>query len=426
MIKYRVAVAMVATLLLAGAAGGDPIIDALIQRADHGDIQAQRELGLRYRDARGVARDMTQAAHWTKLAADAGDAEAIDDLGYMYMRGWGVPLDSQKAVACFQQVAQKTSAGAFDLGECLFGNQGIAQDLSKAVDCWKRAAELKTDGKAVLGAEHVAMAYYTGEGAPADRAQALAWCAKAIELGSAEGYILRGELEFTAGDVEAAKADWAKAAARNAADPATLHETAGGAEMLQLLPYRLQRVSPGKFAFVDYGHLHEGWNNCGSTTCAAVLRFQGAHVGQYDVKRMCPGSPVGTGTDWAELIHAAHTLGMNWKLTTFDPDDAGLAAGEKFVRSQLEADRPVIIDITIFDSRLPGGWGGHTLAIVGYIADGDQYILRDPAYKSPGLRVVTSAELGKMWRSRYYSAQATGKWTRPAIDVGDCRHASPN
>ena len=47
-----------------------PTVDELVERAEHGDAQALFELGNRYADADGVARDNVLAYMWFELAAE--------------------------------------------------------------------------------------------------------------------------------------------------------------------------------------------------------------------------------------------------------------------------------------------------------------------------------------------------------------------
>jgi hypothetical protein len=139
-----------------------------------------------------------------------------------------------------------------------------------------------------------------------------------------------------------------------------------------------------------------------------LAKFQGDKATQYDIKRLCPASPIATGTDWSDLIAAAGKLGHKWKLITFPNDDDGFAKATAMLRTELDAGRPVGIDFTH-----PSG-AGHTLTVAGYNAAEDVYVLRDPAHPSPGLRVMDAGELSRFWHSRGYSRVATER-RRPAI-----------
>jgi TPR repeat protein len=62
-----------------GAEGkhADSTVDALAQRASHGDADANYRLGLRYLAGDGVARDFIEAFAHIRLAAEAGHPRAI-------------------------------------------------------------------------------------------------------------------------------------------------------------------------------------------------------------------------------------------------------------------------------------------------------------------------------------------------------------
>jgi hypothetical protein len=55
--------------------------------ADQGDAPAQNDLGLMYRDGRGVPQDYAEALTWYRLAADQGNAGAQNSLGVLYQNG---------------------------------------------------------------------------------------------------------------------------------------------------------------------------------------------------------------------------------------------------------------------------------------------------------------------------------------------------
>ena len=158
------------------------------------------------------------------------------------------------------------------------------------------------------------------------------------------------------------------------------------------------------------------YNNCGATSSTMLARFQGATPGAWDFKRLCP-SPVGTGTDWGDLMAAAEKIGLHWKLVSFPPDDDGFQKGTTFLRSELDAGRPVVIDFKFTGPEFPGGEAGHTLDVAGYIPSEDLYILRNPAIATPGLELMTADDLKRYWRSDHYGALSHGVLSRPAIAI---------
>ncbi len=185
---------------------------------------------------------------------------------------------------------------------------------------------------------------------------------------------------------------------------------------MKLIEYRQRKSEPGKFAFVQMPHIQQGYNNCGSTACAIFARFHGSKIGGWDYKKLCP-SPLGTGTDWGHLLDASAKIGQKWKLVTYTPDDDGFVKATDMLKSELDAGRPVIVDFKYIGPQYPNGSAGHTLNVCGYIAKEDLYILCNPAVATPGLQLITAADLKNFWRSDHYGALSKGVLSRPAFII---------
>jgi TPR repeat protein len=408
-----------AMLAASMAATIPPEISDLTSRAEQGDAAAQLSLAMRLRDGKGIAKDDSAAMQWAHRAADQGNTDALDFVGFAYLRGSVVKRNPEIAFAYFKAAAARSAQAAFNLGQCYYGAQGTAQDCAKALEWWEKAAT-QGHGRAAATA---AMAYFSGEGIPQDPAKARRLAERAAELGNASGFVLLGEMQFQAGDVEAARANWTKAskllptgATGHPAQPADSASAQQGADLLKLIEYRQRKGEPGSFAFVPMPHIHQGYNNCGSTACATFARFQGSDIGGWDFKRLCP-SPLGTGTDWGHLLEASAKIGQMWKLITFTPDESGFEEATAFLKRELDAGRPVVVDFKYIGPQYPGGSAGHTLSVCGYIAAENLYILCNPAVATPGLQLITAAALKDFWRSDHYGALSKGVLSRPAFVI---------
>ncbi len=394
-------------------------LETLRSQAAGGNAKAQAELAVRYRDGKGVAKDDAEALQWAHRAADAGNADAMDFVGFAYLRGAVVRGNPAIAFAYFKAAAAESSQAAFNLGQCYFGAQGTEQDIPKALEYWKQAAA-KSHGRAASSA---AMAYFSGEGVSPDLVQARKLAERAAELNDPSGLVVLGEMQFQAGELDAAKANWSKASklrptnpTGHPAQPSAEASAQQGADLLRLIDYRQRKGEPGKFAFVQMPHIHQGYNNCGSTACATFARFQGSKIGGWDYKRLCP-SPLGTGTDWGHLLDASGKIGQKWKLVTFTPDDPGFDQATTLLKSELDAGRPVVVDFKYIGPQYPNGSAGHTLNVCGYIAAENLYILCNPAVASPGLQLITADDLKNFWRSDHYGAISKGVLSRPAFVI---------
>lgn len=415
-------IAGLAVLLMAfHSAGGDdaPPTAELKARAEGGDIRAQVSLAVRYRDGKGVAQDYAEAMRWAHRAADRGDAAAMDFVGHAFLRGVGAPRRPEIAAGYFQAAASQSATAAFNLGQCCFAAQGLEQDVPRALETWKRAAEMGS-GRA---ASTAAMVYLAGEGVAPDPAEARRLAERAAEMDDPSGLVVLGEIQFQAGEVEQARAHWTRVsrlqpvgATGHPEQPGDQTAAQQGADLLRLVEYRHRKPEPGTFALVPIPHLQQGWNNCGATACAMLARFQGAKVGGWDFKRLCP-SPLGTGTDWGDLLKASGKIDLKWKLATFTPDDSGFDKATAFARAELDAGRPLVIDFKFTGPRYPNGEAGHTLLIAGYIASENLYILCNPAIATPGLQLMTAEDLKRYWRSDHYGEISNGVLSRPAIVI---------
>lgn len=390
-----------------------------LNQAAAGDVKAQLDLALRFRDGRGVLKDDVLAMNWAHRAADAGSVEAMDFVGTAYLRGAMVKRNPALAFAYFKEAADESAQAAFNLGQCYYGAQGTGQDCEKALEWWKKAAE-RGHGRAAAAA---AMAYLAGEGVKPDAAQARRLAERAAELNNPSGLVLLGEMHFQAGETEAAKENWTKASklhptgtTGHPSQPSDIASAQQGADLLKLMDYRRRKNEPGKVAFVQMPHIQQGYNNCGSTACAIFARFQGSKIGGWDFKRLCP-SPLGTGTDWGHLLDASAKIGQKWKLVTYTPDDKGFEEATAMLRSELDAGRPVIVDFKYIGPQYPGGSAGHTLNVCGYIADENLYILCNPAVATPGLQLITAKDLKIFWRSDHYGELSNGVLSRPAFVI---------
>jgi TPR repeat protein len=78
----------------ASAAPQRPLRERLLDRAQHGDAEAQFDLAKGYEGGRfGLTQDFVQAGHWYREAANQGDPFAEASLGIFYGAGKGVKQD---------------------------------------------------------------------------------------------------------------------------------------------------------------------------------------------------------------------------------------------------------------------------------------------------------------------------------------------
>src|ERR1700674_2589276 len=67
--------------------------EELRAKAEAGDARSENQLGLRYYDGEGLAKDFAEAVKWYRKAAEQGFAAAQGNLGRCYFNGQGVTKD---------------------------------------------------------------------------------------------------------------------------------------------------------------------------------------------------------------------------------------------------------------------------------------------------------------------------------------------
>ncbi|MBI3432163.1 MAG: sel1 repeat family protein [Hydrogenophilales bacterium] len=110
-------------------------------RAEHGDAEAQLQLGMRYAEGDGVIQNDKEAAKWFALAAQQGQAEAQYRYGLALLQGRGVVQDYRAAFSWIQKPAQRGYAKAqYSLGDLYRYGTGTAVDKARAYMWFNLAA----------------------------------------------------------------------------------------------------------------------------------------------------------------------------------------------------------------------------------------------------------------------------------------------
>ncbi|WP_339143419.1 tetratricopeptide repeat protein [Pseudoalteromonas galatheae] len=161
-----------------------PETQALIEKAQSGDADAQCNLGVMYEYGQGVAQSDEKAVEYYQLAAEQGNARAQCYLGLMYEYGQGVAQSDEKAVEYYQLAEEQGDAGAqFNLGNMYRQGKGVAQSDEKAVEYYRLAAE-QGDAR---GQCNLALMYENGQGVAQSDEKAVEYYRLAAEQGNARG-----------------------------------------------------------------------------------------------------------------------------------------------------------------------------------------------------------------------------------------------
>jgi TPR repeat protein len=111
--------------------------------ADQGNAEAQYNLGVMYRQGKGVPADDQKAIElWTKAADEGNNATAQFSLGLMYRQGKGVPANDKQAVSYWNKAAERGhNTAQMYLGIMYAQGSGISQDKVQAYKWFSIAAD---------------------------------------------------------------------------------------------------------------------------------------------------------------------------------------------------------------------------------------------------------------------------------------------
>lgn len=184
----------VGTIGNAAGGGGAPARDALTAIRDlatAGDANAQFELGTRYTEGRGVARDAKAAFQWFQKSAEQGLAPAQYRLGSLYEKGVGVERDYLQARGWYQRAAQAGNARAMHNLAVLYAEGGDGKpDYVQAAEWFQKAAEYGVRDSQF----NLAILYARGLGVTQNLEQSYLWFAAAAAQGDEDAGKKRDEV----------------------------------------------------------------------------------------------------------------------------------------------------------------------------------------------------------------------------------------
>ncbi len=118
--------------------------ERLIERAQKGDRDAQFELGKTYEQGQmGLPKDLAQAQHWYREAAEQGEPFAELSLGILFHFGKGVERDYPEAYMWYERAAAHLTGG--DRESVVELREAVAEKLTpeQIAKARKRAGEWK-------------------------------------------------------------------------------------------------------------------------------------------------------------------------------------------------------------------------------------------------------------------------------------------
>ena len=155
-------------------------IESLMDAAEQGDAVAQYNLGVSYRDGKGIQQDYKKAFDWFKKSAEQGYAAAQFEIGFCYRTGKGIQQDYKKAFEWFKKSAEQGYATAqFCLGLCYSYGRGVQENYKKAFEWFEKSVEQGI----FLAQRELGILYAQGLGVKQDDSKAVELYRKAAEQG---------------------------------------------------------------------------------------------------------------------------------------------------------------------------------------------------------------------------------------------------
>jgi TPR repeat protein len=171
-----------------------------------GWLTADVYLANAYLQSKGVPKDYSEAMYWMKDAAEHGNRQAQANLGSMYRDGQGTPQSYGEAMYWYRKAADRGSPVAqWMIGRLYLDGKGVTRDFTEASTWFRKAA-----GEGVPVAQwDLGMMYYRGRGVSKDLATARSWIQKAAARGYAPAQETLARLDSAAssGSVNASDAD---------------------------------------------------------------------------------------------------------------------------------------------------------------------------------------------------------------------------
>jgi|CZKF01.1.fsa_nt_gi serine/threonine-protein kinase len=126
-----------------------------------GGWEACKDLGIMYRNGKGVQEDDKKAAGLFAKACDAGNALGCTNLGALYANNKGVAKDDSRAATLYAKACNAGDAlGCGNLGTMYWDGRGVSQDYTRAAALYSRAC----DAKNAAACSNLGNSYLLGRG----------------------------------------------------------------------------------------------------------------------------------------------------------------------------------------------------------------------------------------------------------------------
>lgn len=176
----------------------------ILKAAEHGVVEAQRDVGKNYQFGWATKPDEKRALRWYEKAAEQGDGESLWRLGMAHVTGDAGKQDSSRAADYFRRAASAGYAeGMVSLAVMYATGDGVPRDYEEALRLYEEAAEIG-EPHAFFG---LAVMHARGEAVPVNLVKARALYAQAVNLGDEPNDAFLRHLEANMSEEELAEAE---------------------------------------------------------------------------------------------------------------------------------------------------------------------------------------------------------------------------
>ncbi|KAF9167498.1 hypothetical protein DFQ26_004452 [Actinomortierella ambigua] len=165
--------------------------DAVLRRAEDGDVEAQLAVAVMYSNGTGVKKSDSEALHWYWQAAKQGHIEGEYRVGYHCSIGLGTTENFGLALEWLRKAAAKGHAGAEYIIGCMYmGGEGVEESTTDAYVWFQKAASQNHP----RAQNAIGRMYYLGDGLEQDFSKAKEWLEKSAAQNYAPALTNLGEL----------------------------------------------------------------------------------------------------------------------------------------------------------------------------------------------------------------------------------------
>jgi len=138
----RTLLLLLAVLCVAGRALAASELEALLARAQAGDMAAEQELRLKIAAGEGAVEQLGQVADLFRKTAIKGDVNSQYTLAFMFEQGLGIPRDYRQAESWYLRAAkQGLLAAQYRLGLMYYEGRAVGPDRKRGFIWLTVAAE---------------------------------------------------------------------------------------------------------------------------------------------------------------------------------------------------------------------------------------------------------------------------------------------